>query len=101
MYFLSSGSPLDTSDGKGINNSAQKFTIQDALRSFTTWPAYACFEENLKGTLEPGKIADMVVLSEDIMQPDPKVLLNTKIFMTILLGEIVYENKTPAAYLYP
>ncbi|MGA2668499.1 MAG: amidohydrolase [Ignavibacteria bacterium] len=101
MYFLTSGLPFDTSNGKGINNSAQKFTIQDALRSFTAWPAYACFEENLKGTIEPGKIADMVVLSEDIVQPDPKVLLNTKILMTILHGEIVYENKTPAAFLYP
>jgi predicted amidohydrolase YtcJ len=101
MYYLSSGLPLDTSNTKGVNNSAQKFTIPDALRSFTTWPAYACFEENLKGTLEPGKIADMVILSEDILQPDPKVLLNTKILMTILRGEVVYENKSPAAFLYP
>jgi predicted amidohydrolase YtcJ len=101
MYFLASGMPLDTTGTKGINNTSQKLTMMDALRSFTSWAAYACFQENEKGTLEPDKIADMVVLSDDIMQGDPKVLLNTKILMTVVRGEVVYENKTPVAYLFP
>lgn len=98
MYFLSTGMYLDTSVNKIVNNSAQKLTVLDALKSFTVWSAYACFEENEKGTLEPGKLADMVVLSDDILTSDPEALLTTQILMTIVRGYIVYENKTPAAY---
>lgn len=97
MYFLSTGMTLDTSVNRTINNSAQKLTVLDALKSFTVWSAYACFDEELKGTIEPGKLADMVVLSEDIITSDPKVLLTTKILKTILRGEIVYENTEPSA----
>ncbi len=98
MYFLSTGLPLDTAAAKSINNIAQKLTVLDALKSFTVWSAYACFDEENKGTIEPGKLADMVVLSEDIISADPKALLTAKILKTIVRGEIVYENKSPAAY---
>lgn len=100
MYFLSTGMTLDTTINKTINNSAQKLTVLDALKSFTVWSAYACFEENEKGTLEPGKLADMVVLSDDILTSDPKALLTTKILKTIVRGEIMYDNKNPSAYKY-
>jgi predicted amidohydrolase YtcJ len=100
MYFLSTGMTLDTATNRTINNSAQKLTVLDALKSFTVWSAYACFEENEKGTLEPGKLADMVVLSDDILTSDPKVLLTTQILKTIVRGEIMYENKNPSAYRY-
>jgi predicted amidohydrolase YtcJ len=99
MYFLSTGLPLDTSAIKVANNSLQKLPLIDALRSFTVWSAYACFDENVKGSIEPGKLADMVVLSQDILVSDPDVLLNTKILMTIVRGNVVYENKMPAANL--
>jgi predicted amidohydrolase YtcJ len=98
MYFLSTGLPLDTAAAKTINNSAQKLTVLDALKSFTVWSAYACFDEESKGTIEPGKLADMVVLSEDIITADPKALLTARILKTIVRGEIVFENKSPAAY---
>jgi predicted amidohydrolase YtcJ len=98
MYFLSTGMTLDTAVNRLINNSAQKLTVLDALKSFTSWSAYACFEEEEKGTLEPGKLADMVVLSDDILTSSPEALLTTKILMTIVRGEIVYENKNPSAY---
>jgi predicted amidohydrolase YtcJ len=100
MYVLATGMPFDTTGSEGLNNSAQKISVLDALKSFTVWSAYACFEEDDKGTLEPGKLADMVVLSEDILASDPKALLTTKVMMTIINGNVVYENKTPAAYLY-
>jgi hypothetical protein len=100
MYFLSTGLTPDTAVNKIANNSAQKLTVLDALKSFTVWSAYACFDEELKGTIEPGKLADMVVLSDDIITSDPKVLLTTKILKTILRGEIVYENTNPAALYY-
>jgi predicted amidohydrolase YtcJ len=98
MYFLSTGMSLDTVINRVVNNSAQKLTVLDALKSFTAWSAYACFEENEKGTLEPGKLADMVVLSDDILTSDPEALLTTQILMTIVRGDIVYENKIPSAY---
>ncbi len=100
MYFLSTGLTPDTAVNKIANNSAQKLTVLDALKSFTIWSAYACFDEELKGTIEPGKLADMVVLSDDIITSDPKVLLSTKILKTILRGEVVYENTNPAALYY-
>jgi len=99
MYFLSTGLPLDTAASKTINNTAQKLTVLDALKSFTVWSAYACFDEENKGTIEPGKLADMVVLSEDIITADPKALLTARILKTIVRGEIVFENKSPAAYI--
>ena len=98
MYFLSTGLPLDTAAAKTINNTAQKLTVLDALKSFTVWSAYACFDEENKGTIEPGKLADMVVLSEDIIAADPKALLTARILKTIVRGELVFENKNPAAY---
>ncbi len=99
MYYLSTGMSLDTSENRISNNASQKLSIIDALKSFTTWAAYASFDDDVKGSLEPGKIADMVVLSNDILSSDPNVLLKTKILMTIIRGDVLYENKTPAAEL--
>ena len=58
-------------------------TREQALKSLTIWPAYAAFEEELKGSITPGKLADFTVLSADIMkEPEPEIL-NTKNLMTI------------------
>lgn len=100
MYYLSTGLSLDTAANRLANNSAQKLSVLDALRSFTVYAAYASFAEEVKGTLEKDKLADMVVLSEDIIASDPAVLLKTKILMTIIRGEVLYENKAPGAFLY-
>ncbi len=98
MYYLSTGLSLDTADNRIANNSAQKLTLSDALRSFTVWAAYASYAEELKGTLEKDKLADFVVLSEDILAAnDPAVLLKTRILITVIGGEVKYENKVPAA----
>lgn len=99
MYFLSTGIPLDTSAARLVNNSLQKLSVLDALKSFTVWSAYACFDEENKGSIEPGKLADMVVLSQDILASDPGTLLHTLIDMTIVRGEVVYDNRMPAAEL--
>lgn len=93
MYFLSTGMGFDTTFNKINNNSSQKLTVSDALKAFTTWAAYAIFAEDMKGTLEPGKLADMVILSDDILASDPKILMNAKVIMTIVRGNVVYENK--------
>jgi predicted amidohydrolase YtcJ len=55
----------------------QSLRIDDALRAYTSWPAYSSREESLKGTISPGKVADLVVLSDDITRGDPDLLLRT------------------------
>lgn len=100
MYFLSTGLSIDTAANNTINNTAQKLPVLDALKAFTVWAAYGSLADEIKGTLEPGKLADMVVLSDNILESNPQVLLKTKIMMTIIRGEIVYENKESAAYNY-
>jgi predicted amidohydrolase YtcJ len=100
MYYLSSGLSLDTAVNRLSNNTAQKLSVLDALKSFTVYSAYASFADDVKGTLEKDKFADMVVLSEDIPSSDPQTLLKAKILMTIVHGEVVYENKSPGAFLY-
>jgi predicted amidohydrolase YtcJ len=64
----------------------------DALKMFTLWPAYAAFEEKLRGSIEPGKLADLTILSADIMTIPPPEILKTRCVMTVINGEIVYEG---------
>ncbi|OGO51330.1 MAG: hypothetical protein A2148_10515 [Chloroflexi bacterium RBG_16_68_14] len=70
----------------------QALTIQEALRAHTMGSAYACFEENVKGSLEPGKMADLSVWSDNIYSIKPQDIVNTTIEMTIIGGKIVYEQ---------
>jgi predicted amidohydrolase YtcJ len=68
----------------------QKITREEALRMLTFNAAFAAFEEDKKGSLEAGKLADLVVLSQDIMTIDEEQILNTEVVMTILDGKIIY-----------
>jgi predicted amidohydrolase YtcJ len=71
----------------------QAVSREQALKMFTIWPAYAAFEENDKGSIESGKLADFTVLSQDIMKiPEPEIL-KTRCEMTIIGGGIVYGNR--------
>lgn len=71
----------------------QIMTRREALHSFTLGAAYAAFEEDIKGSLEPGKWADLTVLSKNIMTVPPKEILDTSVMMTILGGKVVYRVK--------
>jgi len=53
----------------------QKISVEDAIRCYTINNAYAAFEENIKGSIEPGKLADFVVLTEDILTINPAEIL--------------------------
>ena len=64
-----------------------------ALKMLTIWPAYAAFEENLRGSIEVGKLADFTVLSADIMKIPEMEILKTHCVMTVIGGEIVYDAK--------
>jgi predicted amidohydrolase YtcJ len=70
----------------------QRMSRDEALKSFTLWAAYAAFEESQKGSIQKGKLADLVVLSDDIMKTDPPKILETRVEMTILGGEVVYAR---------
>lgn len=71
----------------------QAVSREQALKMFTLWPAFAAFEEKLKGSIEPGKLADLTILSADIMKIPEAEILKTRTVMTIIGGEIVYEEK--------
>jgi len=68
-------------------------TREQALKMFTAWPAYAAFEEKLRGTIETGKLADLTILSADIMKIPELEILKTRCVMTVINGEIVFEQK--------
>ena len=69
----------------------QAVTREQALRMFTIWPAFAAFQENDRGSITVGKLADLTILSDDIMKIDPPKILETKCMMTVIAGEIAYE----------
>jgi predicted amidohydrolase YtcJ len=71
----------------------QKMSRDQALRSYTIDAAYGAFEENIKGSIEAGKLADFTIFSQDLMQVEEDKILNTEIDMTIVGGKIVYGKK--------
>jgi len=70
----------------------QAITVEDALRSMTLDSAYLAFEENLKGTLEEGKLGDVVVLEADQYKVAPREIKDIPVAMTIVGGEVVYGS---------
>ncbi len=79
------------SDGS-VFHGAQKMTRSEALRSYTINAATACFEEKIKGSIRPGKLADMVVLSRDILAVPEKEILEAEVDLTIVGGEVVFAK---------
>ncbi|HEX9763650.1 MAG TPA: amidohydrolase [Candidatus Acidoferrales bacterium] len=71
----------------------EKISIADAIRAYTWGSAYAEFEEHRKGTLAPGKFADLVVLSTDITRAPAVEVLRTQVLLTMVGGRVVYEKK--------
>jgi len=71
----------------------QKMTREEALLSYTLWNAWAAFEESEKGSLKPGKLADIVVLSKDLLHCTPEEILQAKVLKTVVGGKVLYEAK--------
>lgn len=71
----------------------EKMTREQALRSYTLDAAYGAFEENIKGSIEKGKLADFAILSKNIMTVPEKEILTTEVVTTIVGGKVVYEKK--------
>jgi predicted amidohydrolase YtcJ len=69
----------------------QRMTRIEALRSYTTANAFAAFEEDIKGSLSPGKLADVTVLTKDIMTVPDEQIRDAKVAYTIVGGKILYK----------
>lgn len=70
----------------------QKITVEEALRGYTIDAAYAVYEEDIKGSLEPGKLADFVILDRDLTTLPPDEIRDAKVDLTVVGGKIAYER---------
>jgi predicted amidohydrolase YtcJ len=83
-----------TLDGKNPKGwvPEQKLSVEETVRAYTLGSAYAEFQENVKGSITVGKLADLVLLSRDIFKIDPKEIENVKVVMTMIDGRVVFET---------
>jgi predicted amidohydrolase YtcJ len=95
MFSIYAAVTRRTLDGKNPKGwvPEQKISLEEAIRAYTVGSAYAEFQESMKGTITPGKLADLVILSRDIFKIDPKDIETTKVVMTILDGRVIYEGR--------
>ena len=90
MMFLQSS--VTRTDTKGnVWGPKQRITVEEALRVGTVHGAYASFEERLKGSIEPGKLADLVVLGRDPLRENPSSLVTVPVERTMVGGRWMYE----------
>lgn len=84
-----------TIDGKNSKGwvPEQKISVEETVRAYTAGSAFAEFQENVKGTISNGKLADLVLLSRDIFKIDPKEIENVKVVLTMVDGRVVYEER--------
>jgi predicted amidohydrolase YtcJ len=92
IYAAVTRRPLD---GKRPNGwvPEQKISVAEAVHAYTLGGAYASKTEKIKGSLDPGKLADIVVLSQDIFHIRPEKIRETKVDLTIFDGQVIYERK--------
>lgn len=69
----------------------QKISVLDAVKAYTIDAAYASFDESIKGSIVPGKLADFVVLDRDIFSINPAEIKNTRVILTIVDGKVVFQ----------
>lgn len=78
--------------GASSGENTQTISVEEAVRAYTLGSAYAEFQENVKGTLTAGKLADIIILSDDIFTISPENIRTTKVLSTIVDGQIVYQK---------
>ena len=91
IYAAVTRGTLDGKNSKGWVPE-QKISVEETVRAYTLGSAYAEFQENVKGSITPGKLADLVILSRDIFKIDPKEIEKVKVELTMLDGRVVYEQ---------
>jgi predicted amidohydrolase YtcJ len=94
LYGIYTAVTRQTSDNKNPEGwiPEQKISVEDAIKCYTLNGAYASFDEDKKGSIEPGKLADLVVLNENILKISPEKIKDAKVDMTIFDGEIIYSR---------
>jgi predicted amidohydrolase YtcJ len=86
-------SEVTRTDPKGnVWGGNQRITLEEAIRCNTINGAYASYEEHLKGSIEPGKLADLVVLGRDPFREDPSTLAKIAVERTMVGGQWMYES---------
>lgn len=87
-----------TLDGKNPNgwHPEQRISVAQAVHAYTLGSAYAEHQEKVKGSIEPGKLADLVVLSDDIFSIAPEAIENTKVDITVFDGKVIYQRAANA-----
>jgi len=70
----------------------QKISVEEALYAYTRDAAYASFEEDIKGTLTPGKLADFVLLDQNLLAIDPVTIRDVQVLRTVIGGRTVFEK---------
>lgn len=94
LAFGSDAAMIDLNPLDGIFAAVKEnFSVEEAVREYTYGSAYAEFQENVKGTISVGKLADFVILSHDIFTINPSKIRQTKVLLTVMDGKIVYQAK--------
>jgi len=91
LYAATTRATLDGKNPKGWFPE-QKLTIQEAIEAYTMGSAYAEFQENEKGSITAGKLADMVLLSDDVLSIDPVKIRDVKVVKTWVGGKLTYDG---------
>ncbi|MCW3979707.1 MAG: amidohydrolase family protein, partial [Candidatus Bathyarchaeota archaeon] len=96
VCFGSDGMPFHPLYGiwSAVNHPVResRITLEEAVRAFTLDAAYASFEEDLKGSLEPGKLADITILEKDLTEIPGDEIKDVQVYMTIVGGKILYTS---------
>jgi len=82
----------DGSPGAAGWQGQQRVTVAEAIDAYTCWPAYAAGEENYRGSIAAGRVADLVLLSQDIFNVEPMEILKTEVDLTVIDGQIVWRK---------
>mgnify|MGYP003592274962 CR=1 FL=1 len=94
LAFGSDASMTDLNPRFGVSAAVESsLTVEQAVRAYTIDAAFAEFQENVKGTIETGKLADIVMLSDDIFKIAPAKIRDSKVVLTIVNGKVVYKSR--------
>ena len=91
IYAAATRRTLDGKNPQGWTPE-QRITVAEAVHAYTVGAAFAEHQEQVKGTLEPGKLADLVVLTDDIFRMPPADLDKVRVYMTVFDGSVIYKQ---------
>jgi predicted amidohydrolase YtcJ len=102
-WYVAPATPLEgidaaatrrTLDGKHADGwvPAQKISAEEALRAYTSGASYAGFQETSRGTIEVGKLADLVVIDRDVLSPQEREIGKARVMLTMVGGKVVFER---------